>query len=106
MSLTALISLMAMSFEPEKKDKDRARGIFITGLIGVALSLYLYVKDNNAKNELISTFKLSQDLYCHPSQEAKSIKVNRGDGWYLEDDILKNKTLGYVIYIESCSKEF
>ena len=91
----------------EDKDKDTGLGTLIISLIGLVFSIAMYLSEKSDYNTLLAKFKKGDDIYCYSSTtDSKWEKVNRNDGWYLEEDTLKHKDKGLKFGIHRCKESF
>ena len=91
----------------EDQDKDTGLGTLIISLIGLVFSIVMYLSEKSDYNALLTKFKKGDDIYCYSSTtDSKWEKVNKSDGWYLEEDTLKHKDKGLKFGIHRCKDSF
>lgn len=91
----------------EDKDKDTGLGTLIISFIGLVFSIVMYLSEKSDYNALLAKFKKGDDIYCYSSTtDSKWEKVNKNDGWYLEEDTLKHKDKGLKFGIHRCKDSF
>ena len=95
------------SLETKKEDSGKHLGTLIISLIGLVFSIVMYLLEKSDYNALLAKFKKGDDIYCYSSTtDSKWEKVNRNDGWYLEEDTLKHKDKGLKFGIHRCKESF
>lgn len=91
----------------KKEDSGKHLGTLIISLIGLVFSIVMYLLEKSDYNALLTKFKKGDDIYCYSSTtDSKWEKVNRNDGWYLEEDTLKHKDKGLKFGIHRCKESF
>ena len=95
------------SLETKKEESGKHLGTLIISLIGLVFSIVMYISEKSDYNALLTKFKKGDDIYCYSSTtDSKWEKVNRNDGWYLEEDTLKHKDKGLKFGIHRCKESF
>lgn len=91
----------------EDKKEDSGLGAFYASLFGLVAGIGFYISAKSDNNALKERFKKGQDIYCYESlTNAQWLKVNRNDGWYLEEDTLKHREKGLKVGIFRCKESF
>ena len=95
------------SLETKKEESGKHLGTLIISLIGLVFSIVMYISEKSDYNALLTKFKKGDDIYCYSStSDSKWEKVNKSDGWYLEEDTLKHKDKGLKFGIHRCRESF
>ena len=95
------------SLETKKEESGKNLGTLIISLIGLVFSIVMYISEKSDYNALLTKFKKGDDIYCYSSTtDSKWEKVNKSDGWYLEEDTLKHKDKGLKFGIHRCRESF
>ena len=95
------------SAETKKEESGKHLGTLIISLIGLVFSIVMYLSEKSDYNALLTKFKKGDDIYCYSSTtDSKWEKVNKSDGWYLEEDTLKHKDKGLKFGIHRCRESF
>ena len=95
------------SLETKKEESGKHLGTLIISLIGLVFSIVMYISEKSDYNALLTKFKKGDDIYCYSSTtDSKWEKVNKSDGWYLEEDTLKHKDKGLKFGIHRCRESF
>lgn len=95
------------TLETKKEESGKHLGTLIISLIGLVFSIVMYLLEKSDYNALLTKFKKGDDIYCYSSTtDSKWEKVNKNDGWYLEEETLKHKEKGLKIGIHRCKESF
>ena len=95
------------TLETKKEESGKHLGTLIISLIGLVFSIVMYISEKSDYNALLTKFKKGDDIYCYSSTtDSKWEKVNKSDGWYLEEDTLKHKDKGLKFGIHRCRESF
>jgi hypothetical protein len=89
-----------------EKEDEGAGGLYLS-LLGFVAGIGFYISAKSDNNSIIERFNKGEDIYCYSSSfDSKWEKVNKSDGWYLEEDILKHREQGLKISIHRCKESF
>lgn len=90
----------------DKKEDGGAGGLYIS-IFALIVSIGMYLSAKSDNDAIRDRFKKGEDIYCYESlANAHWQMVNRKDGWYLDDDILKHRERGLKIGIHRCKESF
>ena len=111
---TLLLTLVCMSvtlllYASYKKGTDRSAHFFIGGVVLLgAISLFvIHEQDRAARESIVNRFEANQSIYCYQNPfDNKWVKVDKSGGWYLVDEVFKNKQEGIKVSIDKCRESF
>lgn len=82
-------------------------GAIVISLVGLVFSIVMHISYKSDYESLLGKFKKGDDIYCYSSSfDSKWEKVNKSDGWYLEEETLKHKDKGLKFGIYRCKESF
>lgn len=101
---------MAIKEASKRREDEKANGapggLYIS-LFALIVSIGFYLSGKSDNDAIKDRFKKGEDIYCYESlSNAHWQKVNKSDGWYLDEDILKHKNQGLKIGIHRCKDSF
>jgi hypothetical protein len=92
--------------QDDKKGSGDMRGVYIS-LLALVVSIGLYLSAKIDNDALITKFQKGEDIYCYSNSfDSKWERVNKSDGWYLEEETLKHKDKGLKFGIYRCKESF
>ncbi len=104
-----LIHIATKNIKQKGYDKKAQGGLggFYFSMFALVASIGMYWSAKSDNDALVDRFQKGNDIYCYESlTDAKWIKVNKHEGWYLEDETLKNREKGLKVGVFRCKEGF